>query len=599
MAEEPSSLPSTTRQTRHSLIILAVIGIALTATTIPGVFIIDEDNYLISIVSLRHGGFVIPGIDSLTRSRELAYFDPEPHRREVIQTPLVSLVAPLYSFIALPFSYFGVWGLVMLNILAFLLTAFILFRLTHRIATSEATPWVVMGTFLAGSYSIEYAQGVWPHMLSALLCVAAFSFLVESMNRAFPRFALFAGLAVGIAAGVREQNIVVAGCLGLASILFAQSRYRTTGMYLLGLAGPLVLIALLNHLKVGLFHPVPKVYGYLADVSETQTQSSFLEPLKVFLAKVVDFSFSGPIQDPTKAALFHRAPGSGAVLIYGIVKKSLIQSAPWVGLTFIGIILAWFAKIRMEDRVRNVLRTISLVVFPTLLMISLAGFNRTDALSFNQRYMLELLPLCALGLGLLIEGGEVKFGKLLTGLILGALLVVAVLNLPAAYSRYIGQLRIPIFLSAALILIWLLSLSSIYRSYLSIAVGVAVGWSLLIHLQTDLTGSRVRRQDNYQRYLTFRNVLPEHSALFAYWGNKDAAGPLQLNRDIVILDLWADRGVDAPRLADELLAQRRRVFILAVDIPKEMLERIVASRPHRLFSESFMNFIEILDRPSP
>jgi hypothetical protein len=46
---------------------------------------------------------------------------------------------------------------------------------------------------------------------------------------------------------------------------------------------------------------------------------------------------------------------------------------------------------------RTDLRAISLIIWPTLVLFSLAGYRRNDGICFNQRYFLELVPLAAVG----------------------------------------------------------------------------------------------------------------------------------------------------------------------------------------------------------
>ncbi|MBI3003933.1 MAG: hypothetical protein HYY49_00780 [Ignavibacteriales bacterium] len=579
------------------LAILLVIGIVLLATVIPGVFIIDEDNYLVSVLALRHGGFTPPGLDELTPSPSLLYFDPDARGRIMTTHPFALLVAPLYAFLALPFSYFGWYGLVFLNILSFLIAAALVLFLTRAVANSAFTPWIAAATFVLGSYSIEYAQGVWPHMLSAGLATAAFFLAVKSLGDTRYLYAGLAGLTFGIAVGVREQNILFAGCTGLGLLMFGKRRVATLAAFAVGLAIPLVAISFINLHKFAFFHPFPKFFSYASDVSVTHQESPVLEPLRAFWAKVVDFSYIGTINDPVKASLFYRAPGSGAVLLYGIVKKSLLQSAPWIGLAIIGCVTAWIPKPIHLPEARRLLKMTSLVVLPTLVLFSLAGSIRTDALAYNQRYFLELLPFCAVALALLMDHFEIKPTYLIAGFAAGGLIVMGVLQHPSAFLKFSGQLKIPLVLSLLLIFVWVFPARFIHRNIPSLALGACLGWALVIHLGTDLVGSRFRRSDNDQRLQILKNVVPDHSALFTYWGNKDAAGPLQLERDVIIVDVHADDGHDAPQLINELLAQRRKIFILLIDIPDEMLTRILQGRSTRRFSESYMNFVEVLSQP--
>ncbi len=74
------------------VLLLAGFGILLTTTIVPGVFIIDEDNYLVTVVGLQHGMLKMPGMENLTPSRELVNFDPGAKRGDVQSAPVVSYV---------------------------------------------------------------------------------------------------------------------------------------------------------------------------------------------------------------------------------------------------------------------------------------------------------------------------------------------------------------------------------------------------------------------------------------------------------------------------------------------------------------------------
>jgi len=68
--------------------------------------------------------------------------------------------------------------------------------------------------------------------------------------------------------------------------------------------------------------------------------------------------------------------------------------------------------------------------------------------------------------------------------------------------------------------------------------------------------------------------VPDRSAIVAYWGNTNAVVPLLMTRDVVILDASADECKDAPVLIRELLAMKRKVFVLDEGFTKENLERL-------------------------
>src|SRR5262249_54476176 len=145
---------------------LVVAGFVFTAIVAPGIFTVDENNYLINVLALRHGHFTVANTTNLPASRELLFFDPAPWGRSVETTPVGSTAPPLYAFLALPFSWLGWRGLVALNTLAYLATTAMVFLYASRYSADRATPWFAAAAFALGGFSIEYAMGLWPHSLS-------------------------------------------------------------------------------------------------------------------------------------------------------------------------------------------------------------------------------------------------------------------------------------------------------------------------------------------------------------------------------------------------------------------------------------------------
>ena len=572
------------------ILLLTILGVILTSTIITGVFIIDEDNYLVTVVGLRHGTLMVPGTENLTPSKELVYFDPEAHRRTVLSTPVVSLVPPMYAFLALPFSYAGWRGLVFLNILSFLLAIYLVFRYVECIANQRTTPWIASILFGLGGYCIEYAQGLWPQMLSVFLGTATLFLCLKARNKNSATLALVAGLAMGLAIGVREQNIFFAGCVGIGLLFLSTKRFRVSVGYAIGVVLLLVIIATMNFYRVGGWHPFPKATGYAGEVSATTATSWAMEPLRVLWSKVVDYSSYGPNTDHIKSGLYQWDESSGTVLMNGIVKKSLVQSSPWIGLALVAMAVSWFSGRSKSSGGANEIRLLGLIVVPTIFMFAAAGFNRTDGLSFNQRYFLELVPLCAIALAMFVDAVPSKVVPTLIGLLAGTILVVLVLIFPSEAWRHVGQRFVPIVLALAFILAWYFAANP---NYVRIFLGICVGWAFFYHLQSDLVGSRFRREINAARYEFLNKTIPNHSALFTYWGNKDAAGPLQLDKDVVILDVKADDGLDARILEDELLKQGRKIFVLENDMPDEFLHRLILDHRVVHYSEGNLRIVEL------
>jgi hypothetical protein len=272
-------------------------------------------------------------------------------------------------------------------------------------------------------------------------------------------------------------------------------------------------------------------------------------------------------------------PVTGAHLMMGeTLQKAFLQSAPWAVLAFMLFALAWFPRFTVPDPRRRQLRMLSLMAVALVATFAFSGVHRHEGVSFNQRYLLELLPLAAVGFAWALDGFATRGRLLCAGALWGGLAALLFLViLPLGPIRLFALLKFPLLITAALGVLWFLArLREGSRPMLTVAVGVCLGWGLALHLGDDVAASRRVRARHLDETRTLRGVLPDHSALVAYWGSKDAAGPLLLDRDIVILDAHADEGKDAPMLIRELLARNRRVFVIQAGFPGDVLSRVLA-----------------------
>jgi len=128
---------------------------------------------------------------------------------------------------------------------------------------------------------------------------------------------------------------------------------------------------------------------------------------------------------------------------------------------------------------------------------------------------------------------------------------------------------------------------------LAVAVGLCLGWGLGLHILDDLQASHALRRFKQARTAELERVLPDHSALVAYFANRDPAVPLLFHRDIVILDAVGDEGEDAPALIRELLAQGRRVFLLKSGFSPELLERVMRGFEGSAVTTTSLEIVEL------
>ena len=589
---------------RAAWIVLLALGLVVTATVVPGVFIVDEVNYLVNVLAMRDGHVTIANTAGLQPSRELVFFDPFPPTRVVDSTPVASTAPPLYAPIAVPFSRFGWRGLVAINVVAYLLTAAVVFLYTRRRSREAMTPWLAASAFALGGYAIEYAQGLWPQALSFALCTGGILSAGRLLDGGRAGYAALAGVLLATATGIRYQNAVLLAAVAAGIALWSARRWQSLLAFGLAAAIPLGASSAINHARLDSWNPISKGKGYLNVPLLQSPDASLLDPLVMGWAQVVDYSVRPPLIGPEFETWVRYDAGTGAHLMLNTtVKKAFLQSAPWAALAFLIAALAWTSRSKLSDAQRRQMQLLSLVMAAVIATFALAGVRRHDGLAFNQRYLLELLPLSAIGFAWALEGLGLRLRPLLAGAAIAAVMLSLMLavtpaaggpDVPRWTMRIEAILKAPLVLAVSLSICWLLARTG-YRvtTLLSGVTGLCLAWGLTLHLADDVLSSQQLRHYSLSRTEALAGVLPDRSAFVAWWGHRDAAAPLLFDRDIVVLDLWADDGKDAPVLIRELLAQGRRVMLLEFGIPPSVLAHVTAGFQVRHFTHRGLRLIEI------
>lgn len=576
------------------------LGAVLTATVVPGVFSVDEDNYLVTAISLRQGGVTLANTAGLPPSRELRFFDPGPWEQPVRSTPVTSTAPPLYAPVAVLFLGLGWRGLVAINTLAYLFTAVILVWYVRRYASGAVTPWLAAGAFAVGGFAIEYAQGVWPHALSIALCAGGVALAGRAMDDGRTTVAALAGFVLALAAGVRYQNAVILVAVGISLAAWGARRWRTALAFGLAAALPLLASAAINHARLGSWNPVSKGPGYL-HVPVTGEAASVLTPAVMFWARTVDFSVRPPLKG-RYISWVHHDPQTGAHLMLGeTLQKAFLQSAPWAILGFALFFAAWVPRFSLPEDQRRQLRMMSLIAAALLGALSLSGPTRHDGLAFNQRYLLELLPLAAAAFAFAMDRWPLRPATVGAGVLWGVLPAIFFLSgMPEGPLRLLALLKFPLFMAATLGFLWILARRrESVRPLVAGVAGACLGWAVTLHVADDLAASRRVRAWKLTETRALQDAVPDRSALVTYWGGKDAAGPLLLDRDVVILDTHADEGQDAPMLIGELLRQGRRVFVIQTGFPPQVLERVFNGWDRTLMIRPGASLVELRQRSNP
>lgn len=572
--------PAPTRTPKGFWLVLALLGVVLATTVVPGLFTIDEAHYLATLAAARQGRVTMAGTDGLPPSAELSWFDPVIRRGAAARSPVAPTASPLWAPVALAFAAAGLRGLALLNIGAFLLTAWMAFQLAARLARSDAAGWWAASAFALGGYSIEYAQGVWPHSLSAALVFAGFALVLRALRRSASIPAVLAGLLVGVATGIRYQNIVIAVALFAALALLARDIRRRLALpaaFALALALPLAACSVINHARLGSWNPISKGTGYVSSTVAPRDDTLSGAVIMTW-ARVVNYS-ARPFPDNPVGAwdwlTVH--PVTGAPFCRGVVKKSWLQSSPWIALGLVALVaLVWRTQRRQDpSELRDAVWSAAAMAGALFGTLALSGPDRDDMMGFNQRYLLELVAPMAVFFGLAAAELPRHAGRLAVGAVLGSAVALAVIAIPfdaTAHSALV--LYLPILLAAAVVIPWLRQRTS-GAPLGGLFAATAIAWALVLHVGTDLQSSRRSREAAAARAEIVAAAIPKQAAVLTFRGSKDFLGALFVDHDLVGMSVDYDGGKTARPLIAALRERNMPVFIWTETFPEPLLRYLL------------------------
>jgi hypothetical protein len=592
---------------RGLLVSLVIATVLLVATAVPAPFSIDDCNYLTSTIALEHGRVTVPGTDGLLPSRELLAFDPARHSRIVTSSPVAPVVPALYAPLALPLSSLGWRALVFINAAGLTLTTLLVFRFVRRQTKDDSASLLAAVALLFGGAVLDYGQALWPHGLSLALTTGAFVLTARGRRADTLMSLAVAGFLLGWACGVRYQNVLFAAALGLTLLIWHPRRVRAIGVFALGALPPLVTAAFINHARIGSYNPVSKGGQYLTSLAKGSLVDRVGDAILATYARIVDYSANPLLVEGD--ALLPKDPSSGIFLFLGGLKKAWLQSSPWLSVVVVALVLAWLPQLmrrrpegvplpsRTWDERTRELRVISIPVLTLILAFGWAGTQRHEGWCFNQRYLLELVPLGAMTLGLLVADAKLSWRSLVAGAIAGALIAAPFLRLqPGAPLRSDGLMYVPLALALVWFLCWSVRGPAMLR-WTGVALGATLGWALAVHVGDDIRAARGRRHYNQAILEVARETLDgERLALVTGPGTRDAVCAIHLERDLLLVDPSADQGADTERLVGELLAEgTRRIYVLGW-LPAELMNRLTAGREVTK-KDAFFPIVELKGSP--
>ncbi|MEL6644637.1 MAG: glycosyltransferase family 39 protein [Pseudomonadota bacterium] len=470
------------------MVALAVLFLLGAAFMPPGFISVDEFVYHLGARALvETGGFATSNGLETFDSSDLVFLNMVNGPNGLVpQYPVGSALvgAPFHAIL-------GVRGLIVLNALAAVALLFVTRALVFELYGNQTVAIGAVLILALATYFADYAWAVWPHMPSAL-CVTLAALLFWRASGAEPprdlRYAAIAGLVVGVGFLFRTDTFLIVPAFGVLALLYAKRPLQVGFAGLAGLLPALAVAAVANEIKFGTFNPVsygtsggatnlgrhlPALIVLGAGVASmgalrfVHWRSSWALPvLAALIAGLAAAWFTLPqAQNLLSRYAFGawnlvadmrlspdnrpgvQARGDGTVQFWGLPKKALGQSLPWLGLLLFVLLRPW------GERRKAHLFTLSALIIWTLPFFVLAWHG---GLSSNMRYFLPILPLlagvAALGLRDLARMADPNPRALLLGALGGTLAVFLWIAFgPAGYFGAHQILSLYAFLAVTLI----------------------------------------------------------------------------------------------------------------------------------------------------
>ncbi len=465
---------------------------------------------------------------------------------------------PFYAFISAPFyKLFHLRGLFILNILSFAGTIYFLYLLSLSLFDSKKMGERVVLVYVFATFSVEYAIGLWPHMLSVFLVVSGAYFFIKYLKSEDAGiFNISAAIALfGLSIGVRLQNIVFLGIAFAAMILLKKD---LKAVFTAAVAGGsfLIIEGAINKERFGSFDPFSyghykgKNLGYYLQYPEYFVLFGlfallfFLFARKRKLSPKIKYSIIGVsflilvtaflsnrvirgifyywaytlYCNLVDLSAFYKKSGliigdSGAILYGGVVKKSLLQSCPYLILSFLSPFIIFKEK---GNRSVSIFLS-SLLVIP---LAFISSFFFHGGYAFNIRYALEFLPFAVILFCWLIRNINFQLKEfLIAGLLSSPFPFIFYYQRDAGLIKEMFILYCPLLMASLLLVVFVVktfkgrSISVGSSSFVNILILISLFYSFSAGWAGDLTASRRLRLNNYYSYSSLSKEIKSDSLL--------------------------------------------------------------------------------------
>lgn len=548
------------------LLLLLVAHIAFAAfAVVPGHLVSDEGLYhqMSRALADGHPFTVWTGYEEYP-SREFYHWlhKISPDGQVLSQYPY------LYPYLAWPFyQVAGFRGLFILNALAFVGVCGLTFATARRFYRDPRIAADAVIVMTVATYAWQYGHAAWSQMFAAAFVMGALYLAIRGLqsDRLRPAclFAAGSGLAVGFGSGIRLDVLFVTLAL-VAPFVFAwRPRWREALCIVAGLAPGIALLSLTNHVKFGTFNPFSygvssggmAVSGYvplltlgavvlatgwavtrrgiwiwlagrrlpalaggtaaalLAALVVPQIGSLAVSMLDGLWQLIVDFrlrdaSLGGPA--------LTRGP-AGSIMYNGVVKKSLLQSLPWLPVLALPVIEAW-----REPERRPLLAVVTLAVAGFVGVYSYRAWH--GGYAFNLRYFVPLLPLFAVygarGAHILADAVGVSRAKhIATAVLATSLWLFLLYRDPEIEATEAVTLNLPLALAFLLTIVLAFRAFSVRRlsGIARTVLMVCFAWSAVIALANDFLKTYVVRLYHAETSAVLLQNMPPDSIVFAMY----------------------------------------------------------------------------------
>lgn len=417
---------------RKSLtLILLLAGVFLFAATqvSEGFFIIDELIYFIGAEAFwKTSSFAVQnGFDRFGSDNLRIWLLSEGPIGLTPQYP-VGLTLAAYPLM----EALGQKTLIFLNVCAGIGTLFVTHALARRLFGSQQVAYGALILLALCSFWPEFVLAHWPHSLSIFFTSSAIYFFLvacdcDARTRQIIGIALLSGVAVGLGMFFRLEAVLLLPAFGAIAILYAPKPVAVLLGGLLGLLPVLALMALFNEARFGTLNPLS--YGSVGGGTVATRHLVPAAAMLVALIGLIIYRVNGGFGKRTRrlsivagllclgalllspyASILTRLmqgieallinatvivdprlgvqqQADGTLLFWGLPKKALGQSLPWLGC------LALLAGAAYHQHKRSI---VMIVIFFVLWSLPFLLLSWHGGLGSNMRYFLPTLPLLAI-----------------------------------------------------------------------------------------------------------------------------------------------------------------------------------------------------------